>query len=782
MVLLGVAFFLSGAAALVYQVVWQRILTLHTGIGVVSVALIVAAFMAGLGLGSHVGGVLSARVSPRRALRLFALLEVGVGLFAALSCRLYYDGLGSLAGGLYRTTAGAALAHFAAFLLPTALMGMSLPFLVRATVRETEQASRVIGALYGVNVLGAATGALLAPWVLVRFLGMEGAVLAGTAANLVAAAVALVAGHRGEAEEPSVATPVQVPSPPRAGTFGLWTLLYALSGFVALSFEILWFRLMDVGVKSTAFTFGTVLCIFLLGLGAGSLAGGRHAERLARPLEAFLDYQLLLLVVAGGAVALLAWLPPGTPVYRWFFDYWRQDPFFQLGADWNAGALARLYGLLPLALYGVPTLLMGLSFGALQRAVQDDPATSGRKVGLLQAANIAGCAAGSLVTGLLLLERLGTAGTVRLLVAAGGLAFLGVRAGAAGLTRGLLARAAAVLLVLAALPSNDALWKRLHGVTADTPPSFIGEDASAVSVVVPGEGDRWRVTVNGLPHSWLPYEGIHTLLGAVPAVIHPAPYDVAVVGLGSGETAWAVSCRPETRSLRVYEIAAAQPRLLRAVSSVAPFPGLVELLSDPRVTVVAADGRRALAQEQRRYDIVQVDAMFRTSAGSGNLYSVEFFRLCASRLKPGGIVCTQKPSRRVGLTFAEALPHALDLGNIVVGEQRAAADRSSGLGGAAAAAGGRAPLRRGDARGDPGPARRGGSRPSQPRGPRRPQPRPLPARRVRDAGGPVRGDGRTATSAAGSSSRGPSGSPPSRGPSRSRRSPSSRPPRGSARP
>ena len=382
MVLLGIAFFLSGAAALVYQVVWQRILTLHTGIGIVSVSLIVAAFMAGLGLGSHVGGILSARVSPRRALRLFALIEVAVGLFAAVSCRLYSDGFGALAAGLYRSTAGAALAHFAAFLLPTALMGMSLPFLVRATVRETGKAARVIGTLYGVNALGASAGALLAPWVLVRFLGMEGAVLAGTAANLVAAAAALAAGHREEEGEPAVPAP-PAPATSPAGSFGLWTLLYALSGVVALSFEVLWFRLMDVGAKSTAFTFGTVLCIFLLGLGAGSLAGGRRAEGLARPLEAFLDYQLLLLAVAAGAVVLLARLPPGTPVYSWFFDYWRQDPFFQLGADWDAGALARLYGLLPLALFGVPTVLMGLSFGALQRAVQGDPAASGRKVGLL---------------------------------------------------------------------------------------------------------------------------------------------------------------------------------------------------------------------------------------------------------------------------------------------------------------------------------------------------------------------------------------------------------------
>jgi predicted membrane-bound spermidine synthase len=669
MVLLGVAFFLSGAAALVYQVVWQRILTLHTGIGVVSVALIVAAFMAGLGFGSHLGGLLSARVSPRRALRLFALLELSVGLFAAISCRLYYDGLGTLAAGLYRTTAGAALAHFVAFLLPTTLMGMSLPFLVRATVRDTATASRVISGLYGVNVLGASAGALLAPWVLVRHLGMEGAALAGTAANLVAAAAALAAGHR-HAPGAEAPPPAAGPAPAgtsRAGSLRVWTLLYALSGFLALSLEVLWFRLMDVGVKSTAFTFGTVLCLYLLGLGAGSLVGGRRAERLARPLEAFLDYQLLLLAFAGSAVALIVWLPPGTPVYRWFFDYWRHDPFFQLGADWNAAALLGLYGLLPLALFGAPTVLMGVSFGALQQAVQDDPATSGRKVGLLQAANIAGCTAGSLVTGLVLLERIGTASTLQLLVAGGTALFLLVRARAAGVSRGLVARAAAVLLVLAALPSNDRLWKRLHGVTADAPPSFIGEDASALSVIVPGVEWRWRVAVNGLPHSWLPYEGIHTLLGAVPALIHPAPEDIAVIGLGSGETAWAVACREETRSLRVFEIAASQPRLLRAVSAVAPFAGLAELLSDPRVATEAADGRRALARDERRYDIVQVDAMFRTSAGSGNLYSVEFFRLCASRLKPGGLVCTQKPSRRVGLTFAEALPHALDFGNIVVG-------------------------------------------------------------------------------------------------------------------
>jgi predicted membrane-bound spermidine synthase len=673
MALLGLAFFLSGAAALVYQVVWQRILTLHTGIGVVSVSLIVAAFMAGLGFGSHLGGVLSGRLRRRSALVAFALIELGVGLFAAVSCRLYHEGLASLATSLYRTTAGSALAHFAAFLLPTTLMGMSLPFLVRATVRETASASRVIGTLYGVNVLGAATGALLAPWVLVRYLGMEGAVLLGAGANLVAAAAALLTARRGLVEGAAAAAsagpaPLAV-GPPRA-RFGLWLLLYGFSGFLALSLEILWFRLMDVGVKSTAYTFGTVLSLYLLGLGAGSLVGGRRASRLERPLQAFLDFQLLLLGCAGGALALVAGLPPATPGYSWFFEYWRQEPFFHLGADWNAATLLRLYALLPLTLFGLPTVLMGLSFGALQRAVQDDPEASGRKVGLLQAANIVGCTAGSLVTGLLLLERVGTAGTMRLLVAGGGLVFLVLRARERRAGRGVWLRAAALGLVLLALPSNDALWRRLHGIRDPQPKAFIGEDASAVSAMFPGEGERWRVTVNGLPHSWLPFEGIHTLLGAVPALIHPAPEEIAVIGLGSGETAWAVACRQETKRVRVFEIAASQPRLLAQVSLVAPFRSLLELLSDRRVRAEAADGRQALRRDERRYDVIEVDALHLTSAGSGNLYSVEFFRLCARRLKPGGLVCSQKPSRRVGLTFAEALPHVLDFGNMVIGSNQ----------------------------------------------------------------------------------------------------------------
>ena len=164
----GAFFFVSGASALVYQVAWQRILALHSGVGIYSIAMIVAAFMAGLGLGSRWGGVLSTRVPPQSALVRFALLELGIAALGAVSVPVYYDWLYLRAAWLYAPSWRAALLHFAVLLPPTALMGMSLPFLVRAVVAEAQGAGRRIGFLYGINMLGAAVGALLAPWVLIR--------------------------------------------------------------------------------------------------------------------------------------------------------------------------------------------------------------------------------------------------------------------------------------------------------------------------------------------------------------------------------------------------------------------------------------------------------------------------------------------------------------------------------------------------------------------------------------------------------------------------------------
>ena len=667
LVLAAAAFLVSGASGLVYQVAWQRILALMSGVGIYSIAMIVAAFMAGLGAGSHLGGRLSLRLTPRRALLTFALVELGIGAFGALSPWLYYDLLHVRAPWLYASAWTAGPMHFVSLAVPTLLMGTSLPFLVRAMVGEVRTAGRTIGVLYGINLLGAAAGAFLTPWVLIRFTGVRGAIAWAAAGNAAAGLVALALyayfrGRTGDADRAPPAAEAAGTGPTQS--FALWMGLYALSGFCALSLEILWFRLLEVAVKATSFTFGTMLALYLLGSAVGSLAGAPFVARLRHPLRAFLLCQCLLLAYAGAAVLLLVALPPDGAVLGWYGRYWRTPGGFTLGTVWDWNTLTRLYVRLPLALYGPPTVLMGFAFPVLQRAVQDDPRTSGRKVGLLQAANIAGCMAGSLAVGLLALTWLGTTGTLRLLMVAGA-AFAAIGLRRFG-TRTPFAPLVAGLLTLALLmPGQRALWLRIHGSNAAG--ALVEEDATGVSAILPTEPPTWRVFVSGKSHSWLPFGGIHTSLGAAPAVVHPAPVDVAIIGLGSADTAWAAGCREETRSISVFEISAPQPRLLRRLGDREDMPDLRRFLGDPRVRIVVADGRNALAREERRYDLIEADALWPDVSYSGNLYSAEFFAQCARRLKPGGVICTWSPTPRVYAAFTRGVRYIVGREDVLVG-------------------------------------------------------------------------------------------------------------------
>ena len=179
-----------------------------------------------------------------------------------------------------------------------------------------------------------------------------------------------------------------------------------------------------------------------------------------------------------------------------------------------------------------------------------------------------------------------------------------------------------------------------------------------MSAVVPWP-DGWRVIVNGKLHSRLPFGGVHTRLGATPALVHPRPERVAIVGLGSGDTAWAAGCRSETQRITVFELAGRQLELLSSLSARTALPDLARFLADPRVRVVVADGRHSLTRGEERYDVIEADALWPDAAYSGNLYSVEFFRACAARLRPGGLMCTWAPTRRIAASFRLAFPWVL---------------------------------------------------------------------------------------------------------------------------
>jgi spermidine synthase len=664
--IMAAVFGISGSAALIYQVAWQRVLALHSGVGIYSVAIIVAAFMAGLGIGSYWGGVKASRLKASDALLWFAAIELAVGAFATISSWFYYDLLGSQAAWLYSSLGRVGLVHFVSLLIPTCLMGMSLPFLVQAAVHDLRFACQTIGVLYGINILGAAFGAWLAPWVLIRHFGIDGAIWFGAGANITAGVLSLLLWATRKEALPPESAPAPAAVERKVGRaavaprpFSSWLLLYTLSGFFALALEILWFRIIDVGVRSTAFTFGSVLAIYLLGLGLGCVFGGRLALKVRSPLRAFLACQTLLLLYSGVAILLIVHLPSTTPGYSKLVDYWTGADIFALGSDWNWSLFGLLYLAFPIVLYGPPTVLMGLSFAVLQKAVHDDRQTTGRKVGFLQTGNIVGNVAGSLLIGLFLLESLGTPDSMRLLLGAG-LVFPFLNLVWVGRDRLVLFSGLLLTAIVFLWPSSSQFWSRLHGT--DNQKGLFAEDASGLMAITPAldEGGALRVSMNGKWQSWLPFGGIHSELGAVASILHPDPKDICIIGLGSGDTAWAAACRTETERVVVYEICGAEQDLLAEVARV-PIPNLAAFLKDRRIRILAEDGRQSLAVSETKYDIIEADALRPTSAYAGNIYSREFFRLCASRLKPGGLMCQWGSTPRVYRTFQEAFPHVVEL-------------------------------------------------------------------------------------------------------------------------
>ncbi|HYF08338.1 MAG TPA: fused MFS/spermidine synthase, partial [Acetobacteraceae bacterium] len=368
---LAVAFFASGFAALLCQIVWQRMLGIFAGSDTVSAALVVGTFLAGLGLGSIIGAKVADRLSPARALIGFALAESGVAVFALLSKAFLYDFLATdLAGVVDNPTAIFALC-FAGLVLPTTLMGASLPLLARAVATSLDTVAERIGSLYGLNTLGAGLGALVGGWMLVGHLGFVGALVLAAALDLGAALLALTL-------LPSLRdAPAPPPKPPGAakaepyGGLKLWCVLVFLSGYVIVALEIVWVRLMGQVGQFHAYLFPTVLGIFLLADGLGMAVAARMVRRMRDPRPAF------FLTQAGGfalAAALILLLWVAVPL-------WPLADLVTVDHNRLRGEALGILVLLTVIVVGPPSFLIGMTFPFVQRAVQQDLASVGARVG-----------------------------------------------------------------------------------------------------------------------------------------------------------------------------------------------------------------------------------------------------------------------------------------------------------------------------------------------------------------------------------------------------------------
>ena len=628
---LCVLFFFSGFPALIYQLTWQRQLFLIFGVNIESVTIVVTAFMLGLGLGSLAGGWLSKRpgIPP---LPLLAAIELMTGVFGVVSLSIF-DKAGEWMIGL--SLPATAAGSLALVIVPTLLMGATLPVLVSHLVRRSGNIGSAVGLLYYVNTLGAGAACLLSAVLLFPFLGMSGSIYVAAAINLTVAICALAA-HRLDGRNPEAVMAAPAAFAERRGPgLGLAKVsaLAAAGGFVSLSYEIFFFRTVSYATGSSATAFAVTLSAFLVGIASGSRQAGEYCENSSRAAIMRRMVDTLLMASLAGILFLpllnaLAWLDSGIVGVAILMVF----------------LVARFWGsLLP--------YLAEVSIACDSR--------TGMRTAMLYLANILGSAAGSVLTGFVLMNYLGLVAIDATLALAGiGCVLLLVVTVDIPLRekRQRVALAAVFGIVAAiAIPrlSGDALEnlqaKEVPGANSFTE---VVENRSGIITVV----DHSIVFGNGMYDGRFNTDLVHDINGIVRpfalSLFHPAPRDVLMIGLATGSWAQVLANNPDVASLTIVEI---NPGYLTLIAHA---PEVASVLNNPKVKIIIDDGRRWLrAHPNRHFDAVVSNTTWYFRASVTNLLSVEFLDLVRHHLNPGGIffyntTSSDRVQRTACLTFA----------------------------------------------------------------------------------------------------------------------------------
>jgi len=628
--LLLVCFLLSGLAGLIYETVWTQQFALVFGTSELAVATVLGAYMAGLAVGASIARRHVDRL--RHPLRLYAALELGIALSAlavpaalGLAGRLQVLLLGgsevtseasSLSSALFYL-----LAAFVILLVPTALMGATLPLLARHAVRRDHQVGPRVGLLYTANTVGAAAGTLLTAFVLLPRLGLGSTVLVAVAVNVV---VFLVASLLARTREGFDGPPPEVP--PAGGESRGWGWILPLvlvSGFVSFSWEVLWTRLLSHLLGGTIYAFGTMLATFLAGIALGAAVASRIATNGVRARRGFAVTQLGIAAFSLAAFAAVDHLP-------------RLVEGLQVGGASlvRSGSLAALT-LLPGAIF------VGATFPFAVRILAADASQAGAASARVYAWNTVGAIGGAVLTGFFLLPALAIAGTATLAVALS----LGLALATALLARPRSPRLAAAAIVgfatlAVALPQTP--WQVLRtaplsGRQAEGRVAYYGVGRSATVLLI-DENGKWRLSSNGLPEAAIQPPGarvggftVARWMALLPLASRPEARSMLIVGLGAALTLDSVPLAIE--EIHVVEL---EPEVVEANRRVAA-ERQRDPLADPRLHLRLNDARSALTLSPRRFDVIVSQPSHPWTSGSSHLFTREFFALVRQRLGPRGV-------------------------------------------------------------------------------------------------------------------------------------------------
>lgn len=634
--ILSFGFFLSGASALIYQIIWVREFGLVFGIHTFAVSTVLTTFMAGLALGNWLFGRRADAI--RNPLRLFFFLELCIGLFA-LFFPILFQGLIHGYAFLNRTIpvnqTTLQLLRFALsflfLLIPTTLMGGTLPAVSKCLIQDMSTLGRSLSRLYAINNLGAFIGCFFAGFIFIQTFGLQVSLLMGAMTNLICAGLILLAGRIrpvGETSETEPDLPEQRGEPEpisdRLIRFLLWC--FALEGFTTLVYEVTWTRiLLGFSFDKSVTFYTTVILSFVFGLFLGSAIVSRFLDNVKKRLLLF-----ALCEIAIGLSAILI-----LPVFANLAD-WMPHIRSGFGESWWL-SLGKEYGIYFFIML-IPATLTGMTFPIAGKIAIPNLKKIGSRIGVLGSLDTIGSIAGSFAAGFILIPILGvvkaTLLTAALNILIGGLLIF-LNPGLRQRNKWFIAGVSLILSVAAwiRVPSNEYFRTWQNHQPGDR--LLYYDEGVGASVAIPQNvSGIKKLAINGSVTAFANYGDIrvHKMLAYVPYLLCDEPRDALVIGLGMGVTVQSL-VHPAMNSVDCVEI----------------IPGVVEaartefseingnVLSHSKVRLIEDDGRSYLLSTQKDYDLITSNAVH--ARLSGNLYTKAFYEICRSRLRAKGVMC-----------------------------------------------------------------------------------------------------------------------------------------------
>jgi spermidine synthase len=644
-------YFLSGASALIYEIIWSRMLGLIVGTAVTAWAAVLVAYMGGMALGSFFGGRVADQV--KRPLSIFTLCEFGIGLFG-ISSPLIFHFVQQCCIILPQQTGIQFVIAVTALIFPTMLMGATFPLISRAFMSDISL-SRDLGVIYSTNILGAITGTLSVGFFLLPFAGMSASLFTAAVINFAVATGAMIffrnyeGGTGNTVQLKKKEKPLQVHPLPG----WLFPSVLASSGFCVMAFEVLWSRALVFYLTSTTYSFTVVLSVVLTGLAVGGLAATVIAKKTRRPAAWIAALQIFIGIYGFASLFFL----PGLD----FIIHLNEARVTNVWLHWIIVRYVACFAVIfPAALCMGATY--PLAIGASCRSIT----TAGRSIGALSSLNTIGGIAGSLVAAFLLIPVAGIQHSI-LIVAiincTAGLAVmsLGMRISGIWTASGVFALLALCIFCFKSTGKHPMIMYSHVLRKTNNPVSIVSykEDQSASVAVLESAGDR-KLNIDGFNAAGIyHYEYMH-LLAHLPVLLSPSPDTVLVICFGTGTTCGVTSLYPKVERVDCAEISHAVIASAKYFSDVN-----YNAVDNPKVRISIVDGRNHLLRTRRRYDAITLEPMNPYLASATNLYSADFYRLCRSRLSPHGVMAQWAPMhvlspteyRMLVASFASVFPH-----------------------------------------------------------------------------------------------------------------------------